>query len=112
MSASFLLAGRGVARLDHPAPVSNSPRASDSRTPAEQRIDERGNDDERALEDILVGLGKPEERHRVQDFGQQHGAHHGADEGAAPAAEARPAKNDCGYARERVVYSLPRVADP
>src|SRR5260221_9316132 len=103
---------RRVALSDPQAPVPDSPRSSDSGAPAQCRIDERCDDDEHALERILVGLGKPQKRHGVQDLGQQHGAQHRADECSPSAAQARPAEDYGGFAGQRVGYSLSRDPDP
>ena len=74
-------------------------------------LSERGNDNERALECVLVGLRKPQKDRGVQDLSQQHGAQNRPDECSASAAEACPTKNDSRDTRQRVIYSLPRITD-
>jgi hypothetical protein len=68
--------------------VEHMPRTSDlsgGLSSAHRRVDERGDDNQDALEEILVSLCKPQEGHGIENLGEQDGAKYRSDEGPAPA---------------------------
>src|SRR4051794_31857331 len=82
-----------------------------SRASPDLAVDDRADDDEQALEDVLPLLVEPEEHRGVEHLHAEAGAHQCADEGTTAAEEARPAEHDRGDRGERVTGALARVTN-
>ena len=75
-------------------------------------VEDGGDDDQRALEDVLPGLGQSEERRCVQRLHDQPRAEQGADERASPSRKARAPEHHRRDAAQCVADTLGRIADP